>query len=99
MRINGINEDIRKKVEDKCALYRKCTYVRRVCGCVKRCIIQRISIYIFLPTGVSGPSFNLMTISVWPSIRKRGGLFLAEQLAKRQANTKASHSDLNLRLL
>lgn len=30
-----------------------------------------------LPTGVSGPSFNLITISERPSIRKRGGLFAA----------------------
>lgn len=29
----------------------------------------------YLPTGVSGPSFSLTTISDWPSMRNLGGLF------------------------
>lgn len=42
-------------------------------------IILRISLLglyrtLYVPTGVSGPSFNLTTISDWPSIRNRGGL-------------------------
>lgn len=31
----------------------------------------------YVPIGVSGPSFSLTTISDWPSIRNRGGLFAA----------------------
>jgi len=42
----------------------------------------------FLPSGVSGPSFNLRTISVCPSMRNLGGLFLAEQRVNRYPSTK-----------
>lgn len=41
----------------------------------------------YSPTGVSGPSFNLITISVCPSIKKRGGLLPAAE----HTTTKHKH--------
>jgi len=52
-----------------------------------------------LPIGVSGPSFNLRTISVCPSMRNLGGLFLAEQYVNKYPNMKYSNSILNRLLL
>jgi len=53
---------------------------------------------LFLPIGVSDSSFNLRTISVCPSMRNLGGLFLAEQYVNKYPNIKYN-SILNRLLL
>ena len=58
---------------------------------------SRVSVF-YLPTGVAGPSLSLTTISVCPSMRNRGGWFLAKQEHTRQlnaTNTKLSDICLN----
>lgn len=61
--------------------------------------LKRMRVHLlFLPIGVSDPSFSLRTISVCPSMRNLGGLFLAEQYVNKYPNMKYN-SILNRLLL